>query len=246
MSRGRAPALMRLALAAPLALLLVRASYAAEPLRPGTYEMHRTSGVLKIDSGDGARRFVIDTVGGNGHTCHIAGVIRNGTGQGDDAIASPQCKVSFKARNDRIDVRPVAGDCTYYCGARADFAGAYFRPPAACTGDRRAERRASFLARYHDKAFAPAYTTLNALLRECGDFFAWSEIDAVRNDLALTALHLGRPDECRALLKNTLGAKFGDEDALREELPPTDFEIYVPVARATWHNLALCKKRAGG
>jgi hypothetical protein len=48
--------------------------------------------------------------------------------------------------------------------------------------------------------------------------------------------------QCRKTLEATRAAPLRNADALREKLPPCDFDNYLPIAKAAWHNLGLCSR----
>jgi hypothetical protein len=191
---------------------------------------------------DGKMSFSIESVGGNGHICSVTGSIDGTTGTAEDeGTANPEtCKIAFVVGRSFIQVKSSSGDCRYYCGARAGFDGTYWIPPAACQSEQRGKRHEVFTARYREKQYAQAYAMLKAQFDQCVRFFNWIEIDGNRNDLAVTAFHLGRSGECRQILNKTIAAKYRSKEELREFMPPTDFDNYLPVAEATWHNKKLC------
>ncbi len=236
MRRGR----WRLALAvAPC--LLASAALAGAPL-PGEYETHRAWGSLTIEKvAGGDLRFSIEVLGGNAHTCSLQGSIEGEVGKADDSDPAAPCLVSFRPQGKAIEVgsnTPQA--CRMFCGMRAMFEGRYYWPPQGCKPKERVTRKETFTRQYRARNYPQALATIEKLDAECGAFLDWIEIDRLRNDTAITLYHLGRRADCRAALAPTRAAQVADADALREELPPTDFENYLAVAKATWHNLRLC------
>ena len=231
--------------AASVALALAAANaWAAPALRPGEYETQRSWGSLSIEAAaGGGQRFSIETLGGNAHTCSLQGKIENGIGRAEDSDAASPCLVTFRPEGDAIEVGSSTPEaCRMFCGMRAMFEGSYLLPPNGGKPKERAARKEEFSRRYRARDYSKALATIERLDAECGKFFAWIEIDRLRNDHAITLHHLGRGADCRAALGKTRAARFAGADALREELPPTDFENYLPVAKATWHNLKLCGK----
>lgn len=153
------------------------------------------------------------------------------------------CLVQFARRGAAVELSTSTGEaCSAYCGVRAAFTGTYLVPPAGCKPKERAARREAFARQYRAHDFAKALATLTALQQQCGRFFNWLMTDDLRNDLAVTLNHLNRKSECLAVLEPTRGAKARDAQALGEELPWADLEAYLPVAKATWHNLRLCAR----
>lgn len=236
---------MRAALWAAKAVfaLVATKAFAASALSPGDYETHRAWGSLTIEkTAGGDLRFSIEVLGGNAHTCSLQGPIEGEVGQADDSDPAAPCRVSFRPQGKAIEVgsnTPQA--CRMFCGMRAMFEGSYYLPPPGCKPKERVARKEVFARQYRGRDFPQALATIEKLNAECGEFLDWIEIDRLRNDWAITLYHLGRRADCRAALAPTRAAQFADADALREELPPTDFENYLAVAKATWHNLKLCR-----
>lgn len=226
----------------------------AQTPEAGNYYTKGNWGDLEISmSKDGKRKFKIFTVGANAHMCSLAGEIKDGTGyviegaddptqdnilpiEEKDAEEHP-CLISFAPVINGLDVTS-SGGCGGYCGSRAGFEAIYFKMPAVCQS--REKSKDLFLVAYRSKAYSRAFDKLNSMYQQCHEFLTWIEIDSVRNDLAITQYHLGHNEACIAILKDTIGAKQTDEEKL--SLPPADFEAYLPVAKATWHNLKLCGK----
>lgn len=228
--------------AASVALALVAMSVLAAPPAPGEYETHRAWGALTIEKASGGGlRFSIEVLGGNAHTCSLQGKIEGELGKADDGDPAAPCLVTFRPQGKAIEVgsnTPQA--CRMFCGMRAMFEGSYYPPPKGCKPKERVARKEVFSRQYRARDYPQALATIEKLHAECGAFLDWIEIDRLRNDWAITLYHLGRRADCRAALAPTRAAQFADADALREELPPTDFENYLAVAKATWHNLKLC------
>lgn len=235
--------------AASAALGISSAAAATVEIQPGEYVRERDTGTLTIrrDEQKGLV-FEIEAVGGNCHSCRVSGVIRGATGHADSWAPNGRdsnCDIAFSSSGSALAVRPTtAKECRPYCGARASFDGTYAVPAANCTSAARQEQRDRFLVLYRAKQFRQAAGTLEALIAQCGEFMGWLETDSVRNDLALSQYHDGRPSRCLQTLEATVAVQFKDEAGLKERwhLPPCDFDNYVDVARATWHNQALCTK----
>lgn len=219
------------------------------PPGPGRYETEGGWGHLTLEAGSrkGTLRFVIETLGGNAHTCSVGGTLQGDRGVADDETGPDACAIRFTARGDRIEVKPLTPEnCRTFCGARASFDGTYLLPPEGCRPAQRQSRRAAFLAGYQARRYSEALAQLSALQRDCGLLLSWLETDRVRNDLAVTLHHLGRDDECLAQLKATRAAQWSTEAEVREGLPPSDADAYLPVAKATWTNQRLCGRKPGG
>ena len=232
-----------------VALLIARAApVTATPaeVKPGKYYRDRDTGTLQIDRrGRDGLTFEIESVGGNCHSCSISGRLRGASGLTDEGNGLT-CKVSFKTVGTAIKVEPSAEGCRDFCGARAGFDGTYRALPKACTPEARQARRDQISLLYQASRYSAAVNALNNLMDQCKDHMNWIEIDQVRNDLALSQYHNGRPAECLATLKSTLADGFDGEEDLRVGntvyLPPCDFDNYSPVAKAIWFNRTLCER----
>jgi len=231
--------------AVAVALVAAKLCAAAAPA-PGEYETQRSWGSLRIEAAaGGGLRFSIDTIGGNAHTCSLQGKIENGIGKADDSDAASPCLVTFRAEGGAIEVGSSTPEaCRMFCGMRAMFEGSYLLPPKGCKPKERAARKEVFSRQYRGHDWAAALATIEKLDADCGRFFDWVDIDRLQNDRAITLHHLGRSSDCQAVLAKTRAAKYADADALRENMAPADFEAYLPVAKATWHNQKLCRDSA--
>lgn len=247
------PFMIRCLLVFLWAVVVASLAHGAPPeIRTGHYVLKGDTGTLLVRR-DAQQKltFEINTIGGNCHTCDVAGVIRGHTGhadsemQGDSASA---CRVAFVQESAAIRVVPKTADtCRDFCGMRAGFEGTYFIPPKACTAKNRQQARDQFMALYRARRYQQAEDVAQTLLTGCNDFMHRIERDQVRNDLALAQYHGGKPAQCLKTLSATLAADFKDEEGLKEGgngfyLPPCDFDNYIDVAKATWFNRALCTK----
>lgn len=214
----------------------------AVTLSPGYYVTENGWGELTIRPAQGeAQPFRLDVSGANGHSCELTGQIRNGRAVLDGMVAGKPCTVSFVAADQRISVRASSFEaCRMFCGNRAWFDGTYLRPPAACTPPARRATQQRFQALYKARNYAGALAELAPLLEQCSTTLAWTDAGRVRNDVAITQYHLGRLDDCRATLAPVLAQATRDEASLRDKLPPTDFDLFLPIARAAWFNARLC------
>lgn len=228
-----------------LSLWLANAQ-AADAVRAGEYVLSGDHGWLKVQRQGGKTLFSIESVGGNCHSCGLSGRLTGTMAQTvdeDPAEADMACRIRMAPSPDgsQVTVEPLTAEaCRQYCGARAAFDGVYRKPQALCTKARQRQARNSFIRNYRAKQFAPAIAVLRPVLEQCSDFLDWVEIDRVRNDLALAYFHAGNTQQCAATLRRTRASSHADEEALREGLPPCDFDNYVETARATWHNMRRC------
>jgi hypothetical protein len=225
-------------------LLSAGTAHSANP-SPGYYLAEGGWGDLKIKPSNGkALPFKLLALGPNAHTCDLEGVI-----EGNRAILEGEggkaCTVVFSASPGLVGVAPVDNEpCRGYCGVRAWFAKTYILPAAKCTPAAKASAQKRFTALYRAKSYTQALAELAPMLTECSKTLHWIEEGHIRNDVAVTQYHLGRIDECKSTLAPVLRDATGDEDSLREALPPTDFDSFLPIAKAAWFNAKLCSSGA--
>lgn len=212
-------------------------------LAPGEYITRNGWGVLRISNSEHrATHFSIEATGANAHTCSLEGDVQSGRAILDIDEPNRSCVVTFRPNADGIDVSGVDLDaCRYFCGMRASFAGEYLRPGPGCTGKELSATRARFKQLYASKSYAKAVAVLAPLLSRCSKTLG-QESDWIRNDLAITQYHLGRLSDCRKTLEPLAKDAARTEEELRSSLPPADFDAYLPIARATRHNLKLCAR----
>jgi hypothetical protein len=215
-------------------------------LSPGEYVTDGGWGVLTLKKGTGEGiPFALEAVGANGHVCSLDGEIRNGRAVVSAEESSPQCIASFVVKGQSIEVAGNGAEsCHDFCGARAYFEGRYIRVPAGCSSAERARSQETFNRLYKKRKFSEASKALEPLLGRCAKALSWLEDGSVRNDLAITQYHLGRYAECLKTLSSLAEDAAKSEDELRENLPPSDYESFLPIAKAARTNLRLCKSRA--
>lgn len=215
---------------------------AADPV-PGEYLAEGGWGTLNIKrSAEGKLHFDIESLGANGHSCSVSGIVKSGKAVPDDADPASPCDIALKPDAGGIDVAlgESSAGCRYYCGMRASFDGRYLVPAPGCRNGERKTVQTRFSHLYGVKDYQAALITLQPVLTGCAPTLLWFEEAQIRNDLAVTLYHLGRKEECLAVLKPTIDAHGKTEDELREELPPSDFESFLPLAKAAWYNRKLC------
>lgn len=219
----------------------------ATELLAGTYVREYNSGSLVIKNTKNGPEFHIESVGSNCHSCSVAGIIKEGIGYTEPGNPDDSnCRISFKGDSSSVNVEPTLSEaCRQYCGMRAYFNGIYKALPPACTVKSLQARRNKYLTLYKKRQFSEAVIAIESLLKQCASTFMDDvQTDRIRNDLALTQYHSGDPLACQKTLSLTRASDFEDEAALRSQLPPCDFDNYISVAKATWHNQALCEKPA--
>lgn len=235
---------LRTAAVALTAFLTVSACVHAgtDALRPGEYVTENGWGVLTIStSEDRTTHFSLEAIGGNGHFCNLEGEVRNLRASLDVDEPGKSCVVTFLPKTDGIDVVSVDSElCRYFCGMRATFEGRYFIPSPGCGAKERSVTREQFKKLYAAKSYVKAAAVLEPLLRGCSKTLDWLESGWIRNDLAITQYHLGRLEDCQKTLEPLTTNAAKTEADLQESLPPSDFDNYLPIAKATWHNSKLC------
>jgi|APLak6261681729_1056142.scaffolds.fasta_scaffold09449_1 hypothetical protein len=235
-------------------LHIVTAATAADTsspmLSPGRYVSAGNSGTLVIRRGSpGEFKFEIESIGGNCHSCSVSGTIRGKLGRADSWEADgsdSKCRITFDRDGDGVKVEPSTPQaCRAYCGMRAGFDGIYKTVPANCTRKSQQTSRDKFLKFYRSRDYKKASDVLVNLVSQCAEFMNWIVIDSVRNDLALAQFRAGDSSECIKTLTTTRAAEYSNDEQLKDAFPPCDFDNYINVAKATWHNRSLCERSGG-
>jgi len=230
-----------------IAAVVATPAVMAQTPSPGDYVMPPDGSLSVKVSKDGASTFEIGVTGSNAHYCSLKGKIKDNIGYAESEDASdPQCSILFTSEQSGLKVSITTGSaCGDFCGMNVWFEGTYIPLPTGCSSSELKTTRESFTTAYRSKDYSHAYDTLSSMFHQCRNFLDWKEIDSVRNDLAVTQYHLGHQEECIGILKDTIGATQTNIEKLKSSLPPSDFEYYLPVAKATWYNLKICGKVAG-
>lgn len=231
-----------------LAAMIFPAGATSAEISPGKYIRNNDTGSLNIQKNKkNELSFAIESTGGNCHSCSVSGVIQNDIGYTGSKLGS-KCFISFSATKSAVVVQPTTEEtCRDYCGARANIAGTYNAPPAACTSANRQAQRNRFLVLYRSNKYSQAASALETLITQCGEFMNSVEIDQVRNDLALSRYHNRETAQCLKTLNATLAGQVKNEAELRSGngnvyLPPCDLDNYIETARTIWSNKALCNQ----
>ena len=214
-------------------------------LAPGEYVLSGGSGVLVLKPGkSGALAFSIETVGANAHTCGLEGELRNGKATLEAMDEKDPCIVTMNAGKDGIEVKGnETGACRYYCGMRATFEGTYGQPAPACRAKSMEATRRAFKQLYDAKKFPEARARLEPLLTDCAKWLDWLETGRIRNDLAVTLHKLGDFKTCQSVLQPLAADAKSTDAKLQDDYPPTDYDSYLPIVRATRTNLRLCQPK---
>ena len=220
---------------------------AAEPsLQPGDYVTERGWGRLQMTRDNAeALKFSIRAIGANGHSCGLRGEIREGRTLLETGDPGKNCVVQFTAVAEGVDVSSVDPQlCRYYCGARARFDGRYLKTVAACVPAAVKRTRDEFKRLYERKNFSAARLKLEPLLSDCVVTLEWLETGWIRNDLAVTYYRLGDVAACRRVLEPLQKDAAGRDADVRNNLPPSEADNWLPVVKAARTNLKLCVEKA--
>ncbi|MBV8634770.1 MAG: hypothetical protein JO002_09800, partial [Burkholderiaceae bacterium] len=183
-----------------LLALSLNHAWAADPAI-GEYITEKGWGILKVTGKPGALHFDIAAIGANGHSCSIEGSIKDGKAVLDDSSPDDPCHVRFQADSAGIDVvLGATGECRQYCGMRAGFDGRYLAPATGCRNRERKAAQGNFVKQYGIKNYQSALNGLLPVLNGCAATLFWLEEAQIRNDLAVTLYHLGRKEDCLAML----------------------------------------------
>ena len=253
--------MLRRLLSASIVLFALQQAVASD-LHPGEYLTERGWGRLLIEpdviellAGEPieewavepseGRRFYIAAVGGNGHQCELRGVIKNSQAVPEFDDRDKPCVVTFKPASEGIQVTGSDySNCHRYCGARAYFEGLYLTPAEECATSRVAQQRHAFKDAYEAKRFAQAKAALDAVLSRCARTLDRLAEGWIRNDLAITHYRLGDSRRCLEVLEPLAADADKSEERLRAELPPTDADSWIPIAKAARTNIRLCERRS--
>lgn len=210
-------------------------------IQPGEYVTEGGYGNLTIAKGKaGGLSFEITAIGANGHICDLSGTIRNGHAKLNEGAEGKPCIVTFEPTEKGIKITDNDGACRSYCGARASFTDLYFKPQPGCKAASIQKTRTEFKRLYDRKAYSQARAKLEPMLKNCANLINWYDIGWIRNDLALTQFKLGDFAGCRSTLQPLEENAKQTDEALREQYPPVDAEIAIPIAKASRTNLKLC------
>jgi uncharacterized protein len=215
----------------------------APSLKAGEYLTEGGWGYLKIsDDKKTSAHFAIEAMGGNGHSCSLAGVSHNGqaipAGQEENEV---KCVVKFDVKSNGIEVTSNESDaCSFYCGARAMFEGFYLNVAKQCIPSVLTKTKHKFKQLYDQKDYTAAYAILQPMFEDCKKTINDLDQQWLRNDLALTAYKLENMAMCQAWLEPLLDTSRKSDDVLKEAYAPTDYDNIMPVIKATRTNAKLC------
>jgi hypothetical protein len=193
--------------------------------------------------------FEIQVIGSDSF-CEMKGEIQNHQSVTDKEYSD--CILEFTAKGKKIAVstEKTFEECSVPCGVHIGFQGLYSKVPAGCTSKEFSTAYKQFDHFYATKAYGKAEKILEPLLKHCADTLYWLTVDRMRNDLAVTQYHLGQYKNCLQTLAPIKANMFPNggklpeiEEELRDALVPRDFYVFLPIAKATWHNWNLCTQK---
>lgn len=212
---------------------------------PGEYVTEGGWGTLVVGPAKGgANPFKIDALGSNFHVCGLEGEIRGGKATLEGEEPKKPCIVTFKSTPTGLEVKGTEGACGQYCGMRAQFEGTYLKPAKGCAASEMKATRAAFKRQYDARKFDEARALLEPLHAGCGKMLFWIDEGWVRNDLAITQYRLGDRAGCLKTLQPLSEDAAKTDAQLKDDYPPSDWDAYSRVVRATRANLKLCKSAA--
>jgi hypothetical protein len=157
-------------------------------------------------------------------------------------MANSACAVDFTPAGQRVGVDTATAEaCRDFCGMRAWFGGDYLRPTPGCTDRAIATTRRHFKRAYDAKDYRLALTTLAPVLQDCDEVLTGVTKGWIRNDLALAQLRSGDAAACRQTLAPLAEEAGRTDEQLRENYPPVDADVVLPMLKAARTNLRLCR-----
>lgn len=219
-----------------VAMIISVNAFADEGIKPGNYVTEGNWGDLTVKLSGADLKFEINAVGSNAHTCEIEGVIRNQQG-----ITEGGCVIQLVNKPDRISVvvsSEMQSQCREYCGMRAWFEGEYYPNVPYCNKTQKI--RNEFLGFYKAKRYQEAKQALDELLGTCERFLTWHVQAEVRNDLAVTMLHLGDRGACLKALVPIKHTFIDDPAETGLVFTPVDEEWGEAMLKTTRFNWKKC------
>lgn len=214
--------------------LLSADTMAADSINPGIYVTNEGWGGVTISRATptSPMNFSIFTTSGNAHMCQVEGEIQNNQG-----IATKEdCVVQFEIQGNMLTVKGGAG-CLDECGANTGIDGEYFLQDVMCS--KTEEVRKEFTRQYQSRNYQKAKAILSELLDKCERFMTWYPQTEIRNDLAITFLHLGDKPSCLKTLE-PLKEWFIDELSNGKRFSPSDKDWANAMVKATRFNWNKC------
>jgi hypothetical protein len=232
---------MRIAIHAVCAFVMVSANMTlAQISTPAEGDYVINDGVWGTLQVQPRGKFRIETIGANGHTCELDGVIIGGK----STPQKSECQVTFSSDGPDVNVTTNGGGkCVGFCGARSWFEGRYRKPPPSCENKKVQATRKQFQREYQTKNYSAALETIKPVAAQCKQFLYWIDLGWVLNDLALTQFKLGDRASCIRTLQSLAPDAALSDEQITGKFPPADSDMYLPVVHATRTNLKLCSRR---
>lgn len=213
----------------------------AQSIEPGEYIQGDGWGTLTVKKNKDKNIFDISSLGANFHSCTVDGEFDNkNIAELETMDGEPKCKITFTKKDKGILV-DASDTCRYFCGARASFDGEYFVPEKGCKNKEVNNSRKLFKKLYGQKKYDEALAVLEPVLNNCSNTLFWSEIDWIRNDLAVTMAKVDRKEDCRKILEPLVEVASMNDDEIKNEYLPMEVDIHLSIAKAARTNLKLCK-----
>lgn len=246
-SRMRAIAMRALSMLALTGLAGAPGAAERADVAPGEYIADGGWGRLSVAPAEGrgadrASAFSLDSVGGNFHVCSLEGRIVDGRATLESYGDEPACVVHFAPTQNGLEVTGTA-ECRQFCGMRAGFEGVYLRPPAGCGDAERTAARAQFKRLYDARRHAEALAALSPLPTRCARTLDCYERGRILNDIAITQYRLGQRAECLRTLAPFVEEAALTDEAILENYPPSEGDVWLPIVKAARFNLGLCRKQ---
>lgn len=227
--------------------LVSQNAFSASDIKPGDYLRKGGSGTLTVKPSTGDRHaFAIQAFGANAHICDLEGFIRQNKAILDTGEGEKKCVIAFQVTKQGVDVvvsESTHEQCRYFCGMRASFDGMYLVPENGCADAERQASRKRFIGFYKQKNYASARAQLEPTLQRCGKTLHRFEDGDIRNDLAITQYHLNDFAGCLKTLEPLAEYAGLTLEQLKENFPPSDAEVMVPIAKSARTNIRLCSAK---
>ena len=208
---------------------------AADSITPGVYTTEGGWGNLDVSRAtpDSPLSFSIFTTGTNAHMCQVEGAIRNNQGVATDK----DCVIQFEIKRDRVTVNGGPG-CLAECGSNTIIDGDYFPQDTLCSNEQNI--REEFKRQYQSGKYHQAQKLLTELLGKCESFMDWRSQTEIRNDLAVTDLHLGDKPACLKTLEPLKEWFIDDLSNTGRWFRPADEEWGNAMVKSTRFNWKKC------
>lgn len=214
----------------------------AAPFETGEYLGKLGSGTLLMTASKKGQYFKINSFGANGHSCFVEGIIENSISVQKDDSGEDDCLIKFVATAEFIEVthneKPA---CHNFCGTRANYTFPYYKTSPLCHSKIKNKNQKLFKTYYAKKKFDLAEKTLRKVYDACESYMSIFEKLETVNDLAITYKNLKKKDQCLALVKPFEEVADMSEEQLKDNYPPSDAEVILPMMKRLKFNRQLCR-----